>query len=74
MQQIEIANENKKTFFLERLPIWYKAMVRSLDCYWNQFVPSLYMIHGKLADLGVAIVDGEVSYRDNEPQIRAGPE
>ena len=33
------------------------TLVRSLDCYWNQFVPSLYLLHDKLAKLGVLVDD-----------------
>jgi len=33
---------------------------------WNHFVPSLYLMHRKLADLGVALIDNEVVYESAE--------
>jgi hypothetical protein len=35
-------------------------MVRALDCYWNQFVASLHLMQGRLADLGLVLVNAEV--------------
>ena len=62
MQQIEVTSQNRKTFFLERLPIWNKAMVRPPDCYWNQFYMSLMLMYDKLVTLGFDDEDGEVSF------------
>ena len=37
-------------------------LVREVDSRWNHFVPSLYLMHRKLADLGVALEEGKVCY------------
>lgn len=36
--------------------------MREVDSRWNHFVPSLYLLHTKLTDFGVALVDNEVVY------------
>jgi hypothetical protein len=39
-------------------------MVRSADCYWNQFYASLRLMHGKLTNLGLVDANGAVIYQD----------
>ncbi len=41
-------------------------MVRSLDCYWNHFVPNMQLMYRKLADLGVVLADDEAAYMGAE--------
>jgi hypothetical protein len=45
--------------------VWVE-LVRQLDCCWNRLVPSLYLLHGKLADLGVVIINDTVSYVESK--------
>jgi hypothetical protein len=33
-------------------------MVRQVDCRWNHLVPSLYLMHDKLVNLGVFMTTG----------------
>ena len=62
MQQMEVCRQNKQTFFLERRPIWYKAMVRQLNNRWNRLCLSLHLLQAKLADRGVSLENGEIAY------------
>ena len=41
-------------------------MAGELLSMWNHFVPSLYFMHRKLADLGVVLIDDEVVYMSGE--------
>lgn len=44
-------------------------LVRQLDYRWNRLCSSLYLMHEKMTNLGVAMVDGEVCYfGDREAQ------
>lgn len=62
MQQIENARRKKKASQSEAPLIYKSEMVRVLDCCWNHFIPSLYLLHDKLANLGVVFINDNVVY------------
>ena len=43
-----------------------RFLVRSLDCYWNQFEASLCVMYGKLERLDFVMIAGEVVYIPRE--------
>ncbi len=47
-----------------------RTMVRVLDSRWNHFVPSLYLMHRKLAELGVVLVEGKVCHAAEDGTLR----
>jgi hypothetical protein len=44
-------------------------LVRSLDRLWNQFEPDLYRLQEKLERAGLALVNGEVTYIEENSNV-----
>lgn len=44
-------------------------VVRSLDRLWNQFEPDLYRLQEKLERAGLALVNGEVTYIEENSNV-----
>jgi hypothetical protein len=43
--------------------------VRSLDRLWNQFEPDLYQLQAKLEQAGLALINGEVTYNEENGNV-----
>lgn len=44
-------------------------MVRSLDRLWNQFEPDLYQLQEKLERAGLVLINGEVTYIEEDNNV-----
>ena len=44
-------------------------LVRSLDRLWNQFEPDLYRLQEKLEHAGLTLIDGEVTYIEENSNV-----
>lgn len=62
MEQIRFIAQNKEVSKLEHLLICNNVLVRQVDYRWNQFLPSLHLLHIKLEKYGFTIINGEVRY------------
>ena len=55
----QYCNKSLQKFNSKRL-----CLVRVLDCRWNHFIPSLYLLQSKLDRFGFVLVDNVVAYTD----------